>query len=331
MGDKQKNGIIGGIITVVIIIAIAVFGDKVDFLKGFANEPSTNEQVQNIVNDSNIESKIKNNSVNNGINDKFNNVEGLKDVAIVTGEECLTTIPNDDYLRVYCLDVGQGDSILISHKGNNMLIDASTNDMGNTVVKDLEKLGIKKIDFVVGTHPHEDHIGGLDNVIKKFEIGKVVMPKKIANTKTYEDVLNAVKKKNMKISTPKVGTKFNVGDAECEVMAVDTSEEDVNESSIVIKMTYKDVNYLFTGDANYTVESSRQWPEIDILKVGHHGSSSSSTKKFLDQIKPKVSLISVGQGNTYGHPTESAIKRLKNVGSIIYRTDEVQSILVVQK
>ena len=212
-----------------------------------------------------------------------------------------------------------------------MLIDASTNDMGNTVVKYLKDLGISRIDYLVGTHPHEDHIGGLDNVIKNFDIGEIYMPKASSNTKTFEDVLNAIKAKNLKVKAPEIGFKFNIGDAECEVMSIDNTSTNANENSIVIQMNCNGVKYLFTGDANNTIESSRKWNEVDILKVGHHGSSTSSTKAFLNQIKPKIALISVGKDNTYGHPTESALKRLQNVGAKIYRTDESQSVLVLQK
>jgi len=258
-------------------------------------------------------------------------VENLDNVTIYTGNGVISKIQDDGNLRVYCLDVGQGDSILVVNNNQTMLIDASTNEMGNTVVKYLQDLGITRIDYLVGTHPHEDHIGGLDNVIKNFEIGKIYMPKKQANTKTFEDVLDAISSKKLKVTAPSVGEKFSVGNANCEVMAVMNDAEDTNDCSIVIEMDFEGVKYLFTGDAGTAVENSRSWNQVDILKVGHHGSKTSSTKKFLNQIQPKVALISVGKENDYGHPTEAALKRLKDIGAKIYRTDEDETIMVLQE
>ena len=203
--------------------------------------------------------------------------------------------------------------------------------MGSKVVEYLKNLGITKIDYLIGTHPHEDHIGGLDNVIKNFEIGKFYMPKKQANTKTFEDVLDAASSKKLKISSPSIGDKFNVGDAECEVMSIKNEADNLNDCSIVIQMSYDGVKYLFTGDMEAEIESSRTWNQVDILKVGHHGSKTSSSKSFLNQTKPKVALISCGAGNDYGHPHDAAVKRLENIGAKIYRTDKEQTIMVLQE
>ena len=302
--NNKSGGIIGSVIAVLIIIAIAVFGGNTGVLNILTASANDNVAVENI--------------------------ENLENVTITTGNGCITKIPNDESLRVYCLDVGQGDSILISNNGKTMLIDASTNEMGGSVVDYLKKLGITKIDYLVGTHPHEDHIGGLDNVIKNFDIGTIYMPKVAANTKTYEDVIDAISSKNLKVTTPKVGDTFNVGNAECEVMAIGNDSSDLNACSIVIKMDFDGVSYLFTGDAESSVENARDWPEIDILKVGHHGSSTSSSANFLKQIKPKIALISCGAGNSYGHPHQKAVDRLTKIGAKIYRTDESETILVTQ-
>ncbi len=302
---SQKNTIIGSIITVIILIILTITGNDSQIFKSTTS--ATNDNVSSEV------------------------LDNLENVSIQTGNDCISTIPQDNNLRVYCLDVGQGDSILITNNNKTMLIDASTNEMGSRVVKYLNDLGIKKIDYLVGTHPHEDHIGGLDNVIKNFDIGTIYMPNVVATTKTFEEVIDAISAKKLKVTSPKTGDKFTVGNAECEVMSIRNDKDDYNNCSIVIKMDFNNVSYLFTGDAEESVESSRKWPHIDVLKVGHHGSNTSSSKKFLEQIKPEVALISVGQGNTYGHPTQATLKRLSNIGAKIYRTDENGTILLIEK
>lgn len=302
---SQKNTIIGSIITVIILIILTITGNDSQIFKSTTS--ATNDNVSSEV------------------------LDNLENVSIQTGNDCISTIPQDNNLRVYCLDVGQGDSILITNNNKTMLIDASTNEMGSRVVKYLNDLGIKKIDYLVGTHPHEDHIGGLDNVIKNFDIGTIYMPNVVATTKTYEEVIDAISAKKLKVTSPKTGDKFTVGNAECEVMSIRNDKDDYNNCSIVIKMDFNNVSYLFTGDAEESVESSRKWPHIDVLKVGHHGSNTSSSKNFLEQIKPEVALISVGQGNTYGHPTQATLKRLSNIGAKIYRTDENGTILLIEK
>ena len=302
---SQKNTIIGSIITVIILIILTITGNDSQIFKSTTS--ATNDNVSSEV------------------------LDNLENVSIQTGNDCISTIPQDNNLRVYCLDVGQGDSILITNNNKTMLIDASTNEMGSRVVKYLNDLGIKKIDYLVGTHPHEDHIGGLDNVIKNFDIGTIYMPNVVATTKTFEEVIDAISAKKLNVTSPKTGDKFTVGNAECEVMSIRNDKDDYNNCSIVIKMDFNNVSYLFTGDAEESVESSRKWPHIDVLKVGHHGSNTSSSKNFLEQIKPEVALISVGQGNTYGHPTQATLKRLSNIGAKIYRTDENGTILLIEK
>lgn len=235
-------------------------------------------------------------------------------------------IASDDELKVYFFDVGQADSIFVMSSGECMLIDAGNNADGKLIVKQLENMNIDTIDYVVGTHPHEDHIGGLDDVINNFKIKNVLMPKKTTTTKTYEDVLKAIKNANLKIKTPKVGDIFYVGMAKCEVMGIENDAENLNENSIIIELTYGDKKFLFTGDAEVANEKLRSWDDIDVLKVAHHGSRTSSSEEFLEQVKPEYAIISCGQDNDYGHPHKEVIGRLKGVK--IYRTDKEGTILV---
>jgi len=236
-----------------------------------------------------------------------------------------------DIAEVHFLDVGEGDSTLIISDGKTMLIDGGSKIYGDDIVKRLNELGIEKIDYLVGTHPHEDHIGGLYKVIDNFEIGEMILPAITTNTWTFENMLDSLLKKDIEVSSPEVGTTFYVGKCKCEIMLIgDGSEDekfDLNLSSIVIRMEYGNISYLFTGDAILANEESREWPETTVLRVAHHGSSSSSSEAFLNQVKPQISVISCGKNNDYGHPKLSVLNRLQRYGKI-YRTDESGEIII---
>lgn len=207
-----------------------------------------------------------------------------------------------------------------------MLIDAGENKYGKTVYDYLQKNGVTKLDYVIGTHPHSDHIGGLDDVINGFEIGKVIMPKVSHNTKTFEDVLVAIEKKGLKITSPVVGDSYDLGEAKWTVLAPNGEKYDnLNDYSVVIRLEYENNSFLFTGDAEKQSEEEILKGDIslasEVLKVGHHGSASSTTDDFLERVNPKTAIISLATDNSYGHPHKEIIEKLEKNNIKTYRTD----------
>jgi len=238
----------------------------------------------------------------------------------------VTNVSSGSMLEVYFLDVGQGDSEILRYGNKTMLIDAGTNASTSTLLNDIKDLGITQFDFVVATHPHEDHIGGLDAVINNFSIGKLYMPNVTTTTKTYMDVLTAIKNKGYTITTPVPGSTFNLGDVQCTILAPNSQKyDDMNNYSIVIRVTYGTTSFLFTGDAQALSEqemlSKGYNLKADVLKVGHHGSNSSTTQQFLNAVSPKYGVIEVGAGNDYGHPHQVTLDKLVSANVTVYRTD----------
>ncbi len=236
-----------------------------------------------------------------------------------------------DKLQVNFIDVGQADSILVSNKNETMLIDAGNNENGKDIVDFIKEKGITKINYLIGTHPHADHIGGLDDVIKSdLEIDNVYMPKIQTNTKTFEDVLDAIQSKGLKVIAPQKGDAFKIGDANCEVMTDSIlDKENLNLSSIVIRLAFGENSFLFMGDSELENEKAISWPKTDVLKVGHHGSNTSSSENFLSQVNPQYAVIMAGKDNTYGLPKQKILDRLNKIGAKIYRTDENGTITMV--
>jgi competence protein ComEC len=235
-------------------------------------------------------------------------------------------------LKVHYIDVGQGDSILVQQGGHNMLIDTGTNASTDSLVSYLHSQNITKLNYLVLTHPHEDHIGGAAAVIKGFDIGALYMTKYTTTTKTYKDMVSAIKVKGLKPIQPALGSTFKLGDTNCIVYGpVNSNGKDLNTCSIVIKVTYGNTKFLFTGDTQTINEEGmiKKGYDLsaDILKVGHHGSDASTSKAFLNKVNPKYAVISCGKNNDYGYPHKSTMDKLQAKNITVYRTDECGTVV----
>ncbi len=232
-------------------------------------------------------------------------------------------------LEVHFIDVGQAESILIRLEDKNILIDAGNNEDGKLLVKYFKDLGIKKFTYVIGSHPHEDHIGGLDNIIKEFEVENIIMPDVTTNTKTFEDVLDAIEEKKLQIEIPIIDNTFKVGELTFKVIYTGTNEEDLNSDSIILRMDYKNHSYLFTADTTGDIEKQllNKDIDVDVYKASHHGSTYSNTYEFLEKVTPKYAVISCGKDNDYYYPHIKAVNRIKKHTKEIYRTDKDGTVI----
>ena len=236
-------------------------------------------------------------------------------------------------MKVHFLDVGQGDSIFIqAPNGKTMLIDASTKEYGDTVISYLKAQNVKRLDYVVATHPDADHIGGLTAVVNAFDVGEFINSGKNHTTVTYENLLETVLAKNIRYTEPKVGNLIALDAAvKVQVLAVDANNTDNNDASIVLKLTYNGVSFLLTGDASSKIEQQMMQKydvSATILKAGHHGSSTSSSLSFLQKVKPQAVILSYGAGNSYGHPHKEVVANIKTIGAKSYATANSGNIVV---
>ena len=252
-------------------------------------------------------------------------VVGCSSPFVETDNKASVSTFSGDTLRVNYIDVGQGDSIFIELPNKEtMLIDAGEAYKSDNVINYLNNLGIKRIDYVVGTHPHTDHIGGLESVINTFDIGSIYMPNAISTSKTYEDLLTTINNKGLKVKTAKSGVVvLNEDNLKLEFIAPNSDNySNLNNYSGVLKLTYLDNTFLFMGDAE-TLSEDEITSEVkaDVIKVGHHGSDSSSSVEFVKKVNPEYAIIMVGEGNSYNHPYQSIINRYLSMNAKVLRTD----------
>lgn len=248
-------------------------------------------------------------------------------------ESTIAKIDDEKKMSVHFIDVGQGDSIFIqSPDGKTMLIDGGTRESGKQVVSYLRGQGVKHLDYVVATHPDADHIGGLLAVLNSISIKRFVDSGRVHTSQTYEQLLQFVLDKNIPFTVPTIEDEIPF-DSNMDVTVLNAAGDanDNNEASIVLKVKYEDVSFLLTGDADVKIEEAMM-EKFDVqstfLKAGHHGSDTSSSAAFIREVDPKVTILSYGKDNAYGHPKKEVVKRLNSIESQIYATAEVGSILV---
>ena len=250
----------------------------------------------------------------------------------------IPSITDSDYLTVHYIDVGQGDSILVTCGGEYMLIDAGENDSDDVVIHYLNDLGITELDLVVGTHAHSDHIGEMDDVLNAIPADMVWYPDYRHNTKTEKNFLTAAENCGATVYQPDLGETYDLGGATVTVLGpVKDDYSDPNDMSIILMVQYEDNKFLFTGDLEKTdgaeTDLVEKWGEevlsADVLKVGHHGSDTSTSYLFLRAVSPSYAVISVGEGNKYGHPKQDTLDILGDAEIYTYRTDYMGSIVAV--
>ena len=246
-----------------------------------------------------------------------------------------TEKPKAEYtdMRLHFIDVGQGDSTFLElGNGQTMLIDAGNPENGSQIVSYIKDFGYSDINYVVATHPHSDHIGGLSTVLQSFSVGDMYMPGQTHTSQTFENLVDTIANENITLHRAKAGVNIlNEDKIKIDILAPFNDEySNLNNCSAVVRVKYGNTVALFTGDAEQQIEAQilNSGIDADILKVGHHGSDTASTSSFVSVVTPKTAVISCGKYNSYGHPHDETLAILDNAGADIYRTDEVGTVIV---
>lgn len=237
----------------------------------------------------------------------------------------------EDGLNVWYLDVGQGDSILLNCGESWMLVDTGSASAEGVSTGFMDQLGVDHLNYLVLTHPHEDHIGNASEVLQSVSVGAVYMTAEESDSNVYQNAMDLIWEQGLDSVIAEAGDVFYLDEASVYVVNPSQDHDDVNDDSLCLKVVYGDTSFLFTGDAEAPAEQDMADGydiSADVLKVGHHGSANSSIDEFLAAVRPSVAVISVGEDNSYDHPTEEALTRLSEYGADIYRTDESGTVYI---
>ncbi len=250
------------------------------------------------------------------------------------GEVAQTTVITGGDLTIHFIDVGQADSALLECGGEFMLIDGGNRDDGQLMVSYLEQMGVEELSAVVCTHAHEDHVGGLPSVLAVYPTQAVYAPTRTYSSRIFDDFMYYVDQQGLEVTIPQPGDTIPFGEAEITVLGPVKSYPDPNNTSIVLKVVYGESTFLFTGDMEVAAENDMMdyWDNdalfaADVLKVGHHGSNTSSGYRFLNAVLPTYGVIPVGKDNDYGHPHKEPLSRFRDAGVTLFRTDELGHVI----
>lgn len=235
----------------------------------------------------------------------------------------MVEVTTDNKLRVYFIDVGQADSIVLSINNHNMLIDSGNYNDRFKLTKYIKSLGINKFDYIIGTHAHEDHIGSMSYILNNFDFDHYIMPSTETKYNSYIYTIKSLNKKNKTLEEPIIDSNIKLDDVSCNIIYSDNDNEEINNNSIIMKCTFFNNSYLFTGDTTSDIEHKILDKDLksDVLKVAHHGSRYSSSAVFLDKVNPKYAIIPCGVDNEYGYPHKVTLDKLNKLNIKIFRTD----------